>query len=68
MTSGGQKLFITKKWNVDFLDTRGGWFQMAESYRNDMNYFSKQGLVKNDTYPQFLYAVNKAKVLTVYGR
>ena len=40
---------------------------MAESYRDDMNYYSKCGLMKNDTYPQFLYAVNNARVLSVYG-
>ena len=40
---------------------------MAESYRDDMQAESKCGMMKGDNYPQFIYAVNKAKVLTVYG-
>ena len=40
---------------------------MAESYRDNMDGNSKCGMMKGDTYPQFIYAVNRAKVLTVYG-
>ena len=63
----GQKLFISKKWTHNYLDSRGGWFHMAESYRDDMIGDSGCGLMKGHNYPQFIYAVKKAKQLTVYG-